>query len=231
MFALLLTKGMDPFYQNITSFPTVIFTFFLAISVLYWIVAVLGWVDIDLFDLDAPEADAASSGSDATSANALAGLMLKLGLHGVPLTVVISFLSLLGWLIAYYSMHMLNQWVASGWLHLLLSIAVLVFAVIIGLLMTALVVKPLKGFFIGTDQHVASTLMGRVALVRTSRVDHSFGEASVDDQGAGLIIKIRSTDESVFQYGDRVVLIEYVSDGHFYYVVSEQEFLGTPVNL
>ncbi len=43
---------MDPFYQNITSFPTVIFTFVLAICVLYWLLAVLGVVDIDVLDID-----------------------------------------------------------------------------------------------------------------------------------------------------------------------------------
>ena len=48
MFAILLTEGMDPFYQNIASFPTVFFTFFLLVTVLYWLAAVLGFVEIDV---------------------------------------------------------------------------------------------------------------------------------------------------------------------------------------
>jgi len=57
MFAIFLTDNMDPFYQNIASFPTVFFTFFLLVVVLYWLVAVLGLVEIDVLDFDIPDAD------------------------------------------------------------------------------------------------------------------------------------------------------------------------------
>ena len=57
MFAILLTEGMDPFYQNIASFPTAFYTFFLAITVLYWLVAILGFVEIDILDFDLPETE------------------------------------------------------------------------------------------------------------------------------------------------------------------------------
>ena len=46
MFAIFLTEGMNPFYQNIASFPTVVFTFVLLLTLLYWLVAILGFVDI-----------------------------------------------------------------------------------------------------------------------------------------------------------------------------------------
>jgi len=55
MFAILLSERMDPFYQNISSFPTAIFTFLLAVVTLYWVVAVLGLVDIDVLDFDIPD--------------------------------------------------------------------------------------------------------------------------------------------------------------------------------
>ncbi len=91
MFAILLNKGMDPFYQNISSFPTAIFTFILGICILYWLFAVLGVVDIDMLDIDLE--------NEAATPNAIAGVMLKFGLNGVPVTIIISFLSLV-WLVS-----------------------------------------------------------------------------------------------------------------------------------
>ena len=43
---------MDPFYQNISSFPTAIFTVLLALSVIYWAGAVIGIFDIDIINID-----------------------------------------------------------------------------------------------------------------------------------------------------------------------------------
>ena len=45
MFAILLHESMDPFYRNIASFPTALFTVLLAVCVLYWLCAVLGFVE------------------------------------------------------------------------------------------------------------------------------------------------------------------------------------------
>ena len=57
MFAIFLMDDMDPFYQNISSFPTAIFTFLLAVTTLYWLAAVLGFVDLDFLDFELPEGD------------------------------------------------------------------------------------------------------------------------------------------------------------------------------
>ncbi len=120
MFAILLNKEMDAFYQNIASFPTAIFTFILAICVLYWLFAVLGVVDIDLLDLDI-EGDM-DLGNETVTPNALAGVMLKFGLNGVPVTIMVSFLSLFGWLISYYSVHYLSAWIPAGLIFYLVGV-------------------------------------------------------------------------------------------------------------
>lgn len=109
MFAILLSDKMDPFYQNIASFPTLFFTLLLAVTTVYWLVAVLGVVDLDILDLDIPEGDVDINNDASSGANAIAGLLLKLGLNGVPLTVVISFLALFGWLICYFSVHQIGR--------------------------------------------------------------------------------------------------------------------------
>jgi hypothetical protein len=220
MFAVFLLEDMNPFYENVSSFPTVIFTFFLGLALLYWIVAVLGMVDIEIFDFDLPEGDAAGSSPDV-----LAGLMLRFGLQGVPVTVILSFIFLFGWLISYYLSHFFLGW-TSGWMRLLVGLPVFIVALVASALITSVILKPFKSLFKNAKQQSAKDFVGRTVVVRTSRVDHEFGEANLDDGGAGMVIKVRSMSEDVFTRGDRVVLLNYVSETGVYQVVSETEFLG-----
>ncbi len=233
MFAILLTEGMNPFYQNISSFPTVFFTFFLALFTLYWLVAVLGLVSIDILDFDMPDIDGADidvgdldvgDASDLTNANVLAGLMLRFGLNGVPVTIVISFIALFGWIISYYSVYFLFSFIPAGMFQYLAGIPVLLISLYSAAMITAFAIKPLRPLFKKAQQETEKIVIGQVAIVRTSRVDESFGEAVLADGGAGLILKIRSNANSHFKKGDKVVLFEYVKETNVYRVISEQEF-------
>lgn len=197
MFAILLSEGMNPFYQNISSFPTAIFTFILAICVLYWLFAVLGVVDIDVLDIDGLDADV-DWGNDAATPNAMAGIMLKFGLNGVPVTIIISFLSLFGWLASYYSMHYLSFLIPKGLFTYLFGLLVLIIAFWLAVLFTAMIVKLLSPFFNKIEQQTIKHILGQSAVVRTSKVTDSFGEAFLDDGGAGLILKVRSSKDKSF---------------------------------
>lgn len=233
MFVIFLTEGMDPFYQNITSFPTVFFTLFLALSVLYWLIAVLGFVDLDILDFDLPGADGAvdmdldiDSNNALTNPDVLAGLMLRFGLHGVPVTVIVSFIALFGWLVSYYVVHFLFGIVPDGVFRYLAGLPVLAGALYLAVMVTSVVIKPIRPLFKKAQQETDKKVLGQTAVVRTSRVDSEFGEAVLEDGGAGLILKVRATDGEAFEKGDRVVLLEHIQDTNTYRVISEREFRG-----
>ncbi len=229
MFAILLSDKMDPFYQNISSFPTVIFTFLLALCVLYWLVAVLGFVDLDFLDIDIPnpDGDIGLGDQDISTPDALAGLMLKLGLYGVPVTIIVSILSLIGWFISYYAVYFLFDYIPDGFLHYLAGIPILIGSFYLSALVTGRLIRPLRPFFKSATQDTVKLILGQTAIVRTSRVDDQFGEATLNDGGAGLIIKVRATGNETFTKGDRVVLLEYIPEQHLYRVISEAEFKGS----
>lgn len=220
---------MDPFYQNISSFPTAIFTFFLALVALYWLVAVLGLVDIDILDIDLPDFDGPTglnADSEIPTPDALAGLMMKFGLHGVPVTITVSFISLFGWLLCYYLVYFLLGFFPEGVLKYLAGIPIFIASLFVATMITAVVIRPLRQLFNKAQQHTEKIVLGQIAVVRTSRVDHHFGEATLEDGGAGLILKVRTIGEQVFKRGDSVVLIEYLENENIYHVISEKEFSG-----
>ena len=229
MFAIFFTEGMNPFYQNIASFPTVFFTFFLILTLFYWLVAVLGFVSIDILDFDIPDVDGAldvNPDSGSSGPDVLAGLMLKLGLHGVPVTIIVSIISLFGWLISYYAVHFLMPFEPGHLLRYLLGLPVLLGALYVSVMITAQLIKPLRPLFKNAQRQTVKEILGQTAIVRTSRVDNSFGEAVLEDGGAGLILKVRARGKETFRKGDQVVLLEYIQAQNIYRVVSLQEFTG-----
>jgi len=164
--------------------------------------------------------------TDVSIPDALAGLMLKIGLYGVPITIIISFISLFGWLICYYMVHVLAGVLPDGLLRYLIGTPILLVALFLSMMITAFIIKALRPLFKKAQQHTDKLVLGQTVVVRTSKVNNSFGEAILEDGGAGLILKIRSTGEQVFARGDRVVLLEYMKDENTYRVISEDEFKG-----
>ena len=221
MFAIFLSDKMDPFYQNIASFPTLFFTLLLALVTVYWLIAVLGIVDLDALDIDMPEGDASSDGG----VNDLAGLLLKLNLNGVPLTITLSFLILFGWLICYFAVYFIFPIIPDGFLEYLAGLPILIGSLYISALITAQMIKPLRPLFKNMNNNTVKNVLGQTAIVRSLRLDSRFGEVLLADGGAGLIFKARTLNNETFKKGDRVVLLEYLKDQHAYRVIYETEFL------
>ncbi len=226
MFVILLHESMDPFYRNIASFPTALFTVLLAVCVLYWLCAVLGFVDIDFLDFDAPDGEFGNAGSETTSANVLAGLLLKLGLNGVPVTIIVSIVALFGWTLCYFAVHFLFALLPGGLLRYLLGIPIFLASLYIAAMITSVLIRPLRPLFKSASQDTVKHVLGQTAVVRTSHVNEKFGEANLADGGAGLILKVRAGEGQTFNKGDRVVLLEYFKNSNTYRVVSEAEFSG-----
>jgi hypothetical protein len=226
MFAILLSSKMDPFYAIILSFPTAIFSVLLVFCLLFWLVAILGMLDISFLDIPDSDLEADMGDEGVSTPDAVAGIILKLGLNGVPLTIIITLIALIGWLLSYYIVHFIFAYVPGGLLHYIAGLFSLIITFYISAIITGKIIKPLRPLFKKMEQDIEKLVMGQTAIVRTSRVDQSFGEASLDDGGAGLILKIRASEGAKYKKGDKVVLIEYLKELNAFRVVSEKEFVG-----
>ena len=231
MFAIFLSDKMNPFYQNIGSFPTLIYTILLIVCVFYWAGAVLGLVDLDIIDLDLDSLnlDTADMNPDTphSTPDVFAGLMLKFGLVGVPVTISLSILVLFGWLLCYYIVHFAFGFIPGSILKFVAGIPVFFATLYFSARITSVLIKPLRPLFEKATQETIKQVLGQTAIVRTSRVDNDFGEAELDDGGAGLILKVRTTGSDRFARGDRVVIYEELSEQNIYRVISEEEFVGS----
>ena len=209
---------MEKFLMVVASFPTVLWSILLGVVCLYWLLAVIGMLDIDVLDLDIDiDAD--------TNVEGLAGLMVTLGLTGVPLTIVFSLLVLLAWLVTYFVSLFTLSWFPGGWLSILLGIPVIVLSLLVAVPLTAQLIKPLKPLFKKLyHTHAQRSLVGLKCKIRSMEVTPERGEAMLSLDGADMILKVKTQGGAVLKNGETGVIVEHREAENDYIVVPEAEF-------
>lgn len=199
------------YITQISSYPTVVFTALVMFVTLYWIISLLGMVDMDSVDM--------GDGADLTSTGVFTGLMLKFGLYGVPLIIILTLISFIGWTLSYFYTSFLYDWLDTGFLYYLFGTGALILVLVVSMWLTGLIISPIRKNIANIPKRNAASNIGKTAIVRTLSVTDMHGEAELNDGGAGLILKVRIDDEwqnAPLQYGDKVVLTEYMSEINAY---------------
>lgn len=209
---------MNLFFQNSLAFPSIIFSALLIIISFYWLCAAFGLLDIDLFNIDS-ELDI---NVDATG---LAGWLTKLGLAGIPVTIILTFFTLFGWFISYFTNYWIISAIETNFIRYLTGFVAFIITSFIALNLTAVCLKPIRKKLISRNKPKSvHQLVGKLALVRSINVTENKGEAVLEDGGAGLILQIRAPETENIKRGDSVVIISYDAPTHSYQVVTEDEF-------
>jgi hypothetical protein len=208
------------FITKISLYPTIVFTGLVMFVTLYWMVSLLGMADMDTVDIG----DASGEGSNLTSSGFVSGLLLKFGLYGVPLIVILSLISLIGWLLSYFYTSFLHQNFDSGILYYLFGTGALIFVLVISMWLTGIIISPIRNKIAKIPRRNAASNIGKIAVVRTLSVTDKHGEVELNDGGAGLILKIRSDiNDGSLKQGDRVMLVEYLEAANTYRVAPVKE--------
>jgi hypothetical protein len=152
---------------------------------------------------------------------AFAGMMASLKLRSAPATLVISVIVLFSWLFSIFGMQATAAWMPEGLLGLA-RFAVLLLAPMLALPFTSIAVRPLARIFVTPLAAKHESLVGKVCTVRTGTVTDRFGEALLEDGGAGLVVRVRVETGETLKRGDQVVIVGY--DGE------RQEFTVAPMD-
>lgn len=238
------------------SFPSAVYTVLLGVALVYWVFVMVGAAHIDALG-DGGMADGVGDGAldgidgghaelgdlhgadgvdgghghghgDAAHAHdgALSGILASLKLRSAPATVVLSVLVLFSWLFSVLGMQRAAVWFPEG--GSLVRFAVFVLAPLLALPFTSLVVRPLARVFVAHPVAANLQLVGKVATVRTGTVTDRFGEATLEDGGAGLVVRVRVETGEVLKRGAQVVILGYDDERQEFTVAPMDDLLDDP---
>lgn len=228
------------------SFPAVVFTVLLGVSLVYWAFVIVGAARVNLLGDGAADgigdgaADGALDGAglehvggaehvggehvggaehlegdagdlhDGGEAHgALAGMMAALKLRSAPATVVLSCLVLFAWVFAMLGMQAAFALVPAGAM-IAARVAIFVLAPVLALFPTSVAVRPLARVFVPEAAPAHEDLVGKVCVVRTGTVTDRFGEATLEDGAAGVVVRVRvDAGEEALKRGDEAVIVGY----------------------
>ena len=210
---------MTEFLSNILSFPTLFYTGLLGLTLLYWFSSMMGFAD---FDFDGGDIDLEGINADGSDVAASSGFLNKFKLDGIPLTISLSFVIFLSWIVSFLLVNYYQDKVADDWVKAFIGIWVILLAPVISTPIVGLLLSPLKSIFRKFREEAegrkADSLVGHIARVRTDKVNMNFGDAEIDHEGASLILKIRAEEPNELKRGDKVLLTEYIEGENIYKV-------------
>lgn len=217
---VIMNTAFETFINNISAYPTVFFTALVLFVTLYWLVALLGFVDMDVVDVG----DISDIGDIGDAGNAsvglLSGILLKFGLYGVPLVVILTGIALIGWVLSYFYSSFLQAQFGHGVLHYAFGTGALVLVLVVSMWLTGLMLSPIRRHIANIPKRHAQSFLGQTAVVRTLTVNDRHGEAMLEDGGAGLIFKVRQLtgDDTIIVQGDNVRLVAYDQQQNVYQI-------------
>jgi hypothetical protein len=145
---------------------------------------------------------------DGHEGGALAALINALQLRSVPVTVILSLIITFSWLVCTIAMQLVSRAMPAS-SQALLGWLVLVGSPILALPLTSLSARPLAKVFVHRPATSHTDLIGKTCVVRTGTVTKSFGEASLEDGGAGLVLRVRVDRELPVKRGDQMLIVEW----------------------
>lgn len=194
-------------WQLLSSFPTAIPTALLGVLLVYWMLSIVGLVDIG--ESVGFHADGVDGAHELPDVHTLAGYLVALGLGGVPLSVAASVLVFCTWLATALLHQYLLAWVPTAPLRMAAGAGVLLFAGALSIPIAARVLKPLRGLFVKHAARTNESLVGLDCRITTGSVDRSFGRADVDAHGASINIRVWAAVPNALDKGARAIIVAY----------------------
>ncbi|MCW7536568.1 ubiquinone biosynthesis protein [Aquabacterium sp. A7-Y] len=198
---------MTGFLEAAAGYPTAICSALLGVVLVYWLLAIVGLVDIESgLDID----------GDAADLGAVASFLVSAGLSGVPVSLIASLLVVFSWTASCLAGMWLLPLLPAGGLQWLAGTGVLLGSFVLAYPATLLAIRPLRGLFTIHAAARPEALVGRSCTVRTLTVDERLGQAEVETGAATAIINVRAQTPNRLAKGANARILGYdARAGHY----------------
>jgi uncharacterized membrane protein (DUF485 family) len=226
---------MEAFLAALLSFPTVFFTSLVGLSLFYWLTVIVGALDIDFLSPDAAhgggdighDAGAHHETDPTVGSHEAHGISNFISLGKVPVTILFSVFTFIGWLLSMCGEMWLRSPIAGTFGDVIYGMSMGTVIMVMSFIFTGYMVRPLRGMFSLVTEHAGVTLIGRMVRITSRSVSTTFGTATCDNAGAGILMRINCREGITLKRDDMAVVVSYDSVQQTYLVAP---FSHTPVD-
>lgn len=167
---------MRELWEHAILFYNLPLTILLGLVLVFWLVSLLGAVDLDGLDLDFDvDADVDGDGASSGLSGLFAFVMRFVNAQDVPVTIILSLLSVFMWATSLLANSSLNPG-HSGWIALGLFLGNFFFSAIL----VKAITQPLRPFLRSLKaEDTPEPLIGLVGTVKSGLLDKDFGQVEV----------------------------------------------------
>jgi hypothetical protein len=209
---------MISFLDAASSFPSVIYTVLLGVVLVFWLLSLIGIVDLDSGPVIEAELH---TDADVDEIGDLASYLVALGLNGVPFSVVLSLLVLVSWTVTCLAAMWLLPLVPTSLLRIVAGLVVMLFALAVAIPVTARLIRPLRGLFVAHTAISNAALVGQACKVLTASVDEKFGRAEVAMRGASVNIRVWAETPNTLGKGSLARILDYDTAAARYLIAAD----------
>ncbi len=224
---------MEAFLTAILSFPTVFFTSLVGLSLFYWLTVIVGALDIDFLSPDGSHDIGGDHGADhgighAAGAVDSFNLASFISLGKVPVTIIFSAFAFIGWQLSMCGEMLLRPTLGGFTGDFIYGLGMSIVVFVLSFIFTGFSVRPLRGIFNIVSEHAGITLVGRMVRITSRAVNTTFGTATCDNAGGGILMRVICRDGVILKRDDVAVVVSYDEAQQTYLVAP---FSHTPVDV
>jgi len=206
---------MKELFTAAVSAPNLIPTLLLIFVLIYWLIVLIGAIDVDTLDVEVDldsDVDLDTSVDSSASAGGFSEVLAFFNLKELPLMVFLTFWILPVWVISVLTNYYLNN--SSFFVGLLLLLP----ALIVGLFIAKVLTAPLAKVFAGLSQEANETVIGKICTLTSQATSLRVGQARIETSGAPILLNVKTYEGVTLDRGDTGMVIEQ-QPGHNIYLI------------
>ena len=211
---------MMELWQHSIHWTALPFTTVLAVVALYWIIVILGVLDLDSIDF-MPDVDLDIDGDvdvdgDVSHGPFMSGVAFFFGVDA-PFMVPFSIFAFVSWMLVVLGNYYWNTANVMG-----VGLGLGLGAFLVGLFITKYLSAPFHVMFRKMEAETGDPgkMEGRMCTVLSPEIDDTLGQCEVEVQGAPVLLNVRHKSGAILKKGDEAVVLERDEESGAYWIKS-----------
>lgn len=210
---------MQELFDHSFSMINIVPTFLLFFSLLYWVIVMLGAIDLDFFDIDVDldmdaDVDVDMDTPDDVSIGWLNSVLIFFNLGQIPLMIFVTFLALPMWFIGVVSNYYM------GITNIGFAFLLLIPNFIVSLFIAKFATMPFVKLFtrLKKEETSMNSLAGSICKVILVATEKHVGQAEVKQDGSSFLINTKSPKGQKINKGETALIIEYNEENKIFLI-------------